>query len=78
VRLWPNPVSDRLNIELIDLEDRINACVILDQRGKVVSEINLSVINSGIEVSNLPDGLYLLRLTTETGNVVPVRFVKSR
>lgn len=78
VRLWPNPVSDRLNIELFGFEGEISSCTILDQRGNTVSDITISVINSGIEVSNLPDGLYLLRLTTRTGAVVPVRFIKSR
>ena len=78
LRLWPNPVSDRLNIELTGLNGSISSCTILDQRGKIVSDITVSVINSGIEVSNLPDGLYLLRLTTQAGAVIPVRFVKSR
>jgi hypothetical protein len=78
VRLWPNPVSNRLNVELNDLEGRISSCVVLDQRGKVLFEIVLSEISSGIEVGNLPDGLYLLRLTTETGSVIPVQFIKSR
>jgi hypothetical protein len=78
IRLWPNPVSNRLNVELNDLEGRISSCVVLDQRGKVLFEIVLSEISSGIEVGNLPDGLYLLRLTTETGSVIPVQFIKSR
>ena len=63
VSVYPNPVSDLMTINGAD-----NALVqIFDVNGKLlVSE----VYNQPISVSELPSGLYMVKITTDQGSVV--------
>lgn len=73
VLIYPNPVSSIINI---DLGDSIAFKVILfDMNGRVMQTENI-VNSSGIEISNLANGMYLMQITTEKG-VVSKKIVKK-
>ena len=73
VLIYPNPVSSIINI---DLGDSIASKVILfDMNGRVMQTENI-VNSSGIEISNLANGMYLMQITTDKG-VVYKKIVKK-
>ncbi|MBL0044717.1 MAG: T9SS type A sorting domain-containing protein [Flavobacteriales bacterium] len=79
LRLWPNPVTDVLNISLAGTSGTTTVTII-DVNGRVVRNIASAAVTGStftIPVSDLADGLYTLRI----GNGLKVshqRFVKSR
>ena len=73
VKIYPNPVQNELFIELEN--GQITEINILDLSGKVVFSMSKHNAKS-IDVSNLKQGIYILRLYTETG-VSTKRFVKQ-
>jgi hypothetical protein len=78
VTLFPNPVSDRLNISVHEQLD-INTLMVTDLTGKVLlmqtSESPLAT-NFSISCRNLPSGMYYLILETSEGKLVST-FVKQ-
>lgn len=59
INVYPNPASDNINI-VLDQEETVNA-VIYDMSGRKVRDIQLhSGINS-VDISNLSNGVYILR-----------------
>ncbi len=70
MRLFPNPVSDNLSVEL-DLMDSSPAVIfIADMSGKVIlmrEYDNVQRETFNFDVSNYPAGTYLLRVGTEEG-----------
>ncbi len=65
VAVFPNPVRDILNINLLE---SITAKVsISDINGRTVKNININEANASINVSDLSSGVYMLNITTDKG-----------
>jgi hypothetical protein len=67
ISMYPNPVTNNLSI---DSDGTINTISVLNLNGQLMQEINK--VNSGvntIDVSDLPRGMYLVRLTNSKGDV---------
>jgi len=67
VKILPNPASDKLRISVADF-----ASVdlrLIDAQGKVVRERTFAE-QTVIDVSDLPSGIYVLQLNSETGRAV--------
>jgi hypothetical protein len=63
--LYPNPVSDRLNL---NPDQHIREVIIFDQSGN--KRMTCSKIeNDGLDVSSLPGGLYLVQLKDHKGTI---------
>ena len=71
VKLFPNPVTDYLYIES---EFPIEHITIYDLTGKMVKQIRQAT--TGIDMSDLATGFYLMKITTEQGEAVH-KFVKQ-
>jgi hypothetical protein len=71
VSVRPNPVRDRMYIDNAE-----NAKVeISDMRGNMV--LNESYSSDGIDVSKLVNGMYIVKVTTDSGvNVLKVQILK--
>ena len=72
LRIYPNPVRDELRIENGEL--RIYKVEICDLSGKMVNSQWLN--GKSINVSNLSQGIYIVRITTDKGTVTR-KFVKE-
>ena len=72
IRIYPNPTSDILNIDVGKL-DGIKLIEINDNVGKVVKSI--SPIQNSVDISELRTGIYNLRVVTED-RILVERFVK--
>jgi hypothetical protein len=79
VRLFPNPVQDRLLVSLPFPAERVRGTTVTDAAGAVHQRDAHAVSGPQelrLETGLLPKGLYLLRLDTENGPRV-VKFVKQ-
>ncbi|SDS39323.1 Por secretion system C-terminal sorting domain-containing protein [Polaribacter sp. KT25b] len=71
LKLYPNPVSDRLFVSTID---PVESIVIYNINGQLVKQVN--VIKNGVDVSELPVGVYLVKIQTNTSNINQKLFKK--
>lgn len=73
IRLYPNPTSALLNIQLED-NVRIDKVVISDLSGKIIMEIKEN--QSQLNVERLSAGLYFIQVFSE-GNKFQTKFIKN-
>ena len=76
LKIWPNPVSGLLHLQLPDGESEVERIVVSDMLGRVMLRKD-RVTGSGIDVSALPAGMYLLKLQTAAGKACTGKFVKE-
>lgn len=74
LEMFPNPASDRLNINFPESTGHLE---IIDLRGATVLQQNITSANVSVDVSGIPAGQYLVKITSDSGvrigNVVVVR-----
>lgn len=63
VKVYPNPAEDVVNVTAEGLQD----ITVIDMMGRIVSQTSVSQSATTIDLSNVPSGIYFLRVTTETG-----------
>ncbi|MHC1706860.1 MAG: reprolysin-like metallopeptidase [Bacteroidales bacterium] len=74
VSIVPNPAHDKLDV-IIDHKDKgLFTLALCDITGKIIKEINSEknslVMNTSFDLSNLSNGLYFIRVSSEKGSVV--------
>jgi hypothetical protein len=72
ISIYPNPVKNELRIENGEL--KINNVELFDLTGKIIFNFQFSTINS-INVSALPQGIYLVKITTDK-RIITKKIVK--
>jgi hypothetical protein len=72
VKLYPNPASEQLTI---DMESRFNTVEVTSTLGQVVYRANLTETRKVIDVTGYSAGMYYVRLQGEAGTVTK-KFVK--
>lgn len=82
IGLYPNPVTDVMNIHFSGVNEGNHTLTITDVKGRQLFEKEVSTLpmNSTIHpvnVSTLSKGVYLLGIEDQQGNKVTVRFVKD-
>lgn len=75
ISLFPNPVTDQLNIELADRVQYAEVTVI-DLTGKVLQKETISGNRASLNISTLPKGLYFLKIR-EQGRSMVMKFMKE-
>ncbi|MBN3034322.1 MAG: T9SS type A sorting domain-containing protein [Bacteroidales bacterium] len=75
LRVFPNPACDRIHISLPGVPDG-STYQVIDLMGQVVLQGMLDQHQTGILVSGLQDGLYILRLSYKKG-VLSSKFIKG-
>lgn len=82
IRVYPNPVSDRLILNIVSSKKQTLNARIIDQTGRQVSAFNLSLAN-GLNTFTIPftrysAGIYSLLYSDERGNIQgSVRVIKG-
>jgi hypothetical protein len=69
IKLFPNPTSSHINLEvLFKIYSEVNI-TIMDMNGRVLKERNLegTYITQHFNLDSFSDGLYILRISTESG-----------
>ncbi|MEJ6615204.1 MAG: T9SS type A sorting domain-containing protein, partial [Saprospiraceae bacterium] len=69
--IYPNPVSEILQVELLDLTNRVNKISLIGIDGKIVLNLRQLTISNlqTVDVSRLSNGLYVLYVETEKGSM---------
>lgn len=76
IRTWPNPAVDFINIEVGDLLMRSLPVIrISDLKGR---DLIRTSYTTRVDISSLPDGIYLLVLSVRNKPVGYSRFIKTR
>jgi hypothetical protein len=73
LKVYPNPTTGELKIEMCDMRYEICDIAIFDIMGRKVSHLTIS---HPISISHLPAGIYFLRITTDKG-VITKKIVKQ-
>lgn len=76
IKVYPNPANDfiRIATENNSPPDKVE---ILDMNGRTINEVSSILNRQTIDVSNLSQGIYALRITTTDKKVTTSRFVKN-
>lgn len=72
--LYPNPVKDRMYMS--SRQPVVNGIRIYQPDGRLMLLYNGEALQDGIDVSTLPDGLYIIKLSTSNG-LYYQRFIKQ-
>ena len=75
LRLMPNPASDQLRLSDASLGSSILSWSVISVGGRILLGENRPLPATGIEIDNLPEGVYILRLST-SDQQFNIRFVK--
>ena len=78
INLYPNPANDVVNVEcrMQNAEYEVEAVEVYDVYGKLVNTVVVNENPIRINISNLADGMYFVRVTTDAGAVTK-RFMKK-
>lgn len=74
--VYPNPASDKLNIELSTTPSKDAAIAILDVTGKLVQQIPVQKQLTTINIASLERGIYILKYTDASGSNI-MKFTKQ-
>ena len=77
LKVYPQPAKGKIFVSGISKVDDILSCDIINSIGEtVIPAIQVSALEGGIDISNLRNGIYLVRLKMESGNT-GLRFIKE-
>ncbi len=76
-KIYPNPVQDRLFIETNTPGEKVNI-KIMNLVGKTQMDFTTNNFNGGIDLKALDNGMHLLQITTEDGNVSVQKFIVGK
>ena len=74
VTIFPNPVTDVLNIDNLV---NINRVELLNILGQPIKIIDINSNNIELDMSSLNSGIYILKLTSNSGITVSKRLIKN-
>lgn len=76
--VYPNPANETLFISLTDASAKIESVKIVNMLGQTVSAIAQSQLQGGIDISQLPTGVYMVQVVNEATKSVSVqKFIKE-
>jgi len=72
--IYPQPMNANL---MIELEEEIASVVLLDQNGKIVSQVNdVNAYTATINTENIKSGVYIIKIVSESGRLYSQKCVK--
>ena len=77
ILVYPNPFSAKINIESEDNRFRIKEIKLLDIHANLIIKIELLESNYTISPKVLSNGVYILEIQMENGNVIRKKVIKN-
>jgi hypothetical protein len=74
ISVYPNPTTDNV---VLDLSEYTYDVVLVDMLGRTLSSFENLTGSNEIELSNLSNGIYFLRCTSESGDIITKKVVKK-
>ena len=75
VKIFPNPVAEKVNIESSFRIKKVELYTVTGTR--IVSYAEMTEYKLSIDIKTIPAGIYLLKLTSETGEVYSKKILKQ-
>lgn len=79
--IYPNPVKNNLGIEIRSVRQGRVIAQVMDVKGAVLKQTSFNVVTgtnvNSLDVTNLSNGVYILKLTDASGNITHTRFIKQ-
>ncbi|MBO2526280.1 MAG: hypothetical protein CW341_11410 [Bacteroidetes bacterium] len=76
ITLYPNPANQTITISFSEAQESVKQVRIINMQGKVVlSQENPS--NNTVNIANLPVGMYVVRVLSQSGKEYAVKLVKE-
>ncbi len=77
--LFPNPSHNTISLSITknDIQQVIHTLRVFDAQGKKISKLNRNSYFVDIDVSNYPNGLYIIECQTSKGEVFSTKFIKE-
>lgn len=72
VKIWPNPATTALNVSF-NPNTGIRSVSVYNTIGKVVSQYRVQGSSAKLDISNLPAGVYILRLSGAKGELIETK-----
>jgi Metallo-peptidase family M12B Reprolysin-like/Secretion system C-terminal sorting domain/Bacterial pre-peptidase C-terminal domain/Fibronectin type III domain len=76
VEVFPNPAKNTLNV-LVSGYDSRSDIMVFDMYGKLVMQQTASQVNTKLDVSAIPAGVYMVRVRNRNNEISATRFVKQ-
>ena len=77
VKVFPNPVSDYLNISVGENNNPIKKITIYNIQGKQILQKTINASQTKFNVSSISKGVYILEGVTRSGTIFREKFVKE-
>lgn len=76
--VYPNPSTDKINIESLDANAEMKSLEVYDITGKLIKSINYETISQcqSIDIADLQSGVYVLSIQTDK-NRITKKFIKQ-
>ncbi len=74
IKVYPNPTT---NVLLIDTDEVISFYEIFNQNGQRIKQVDVTSSGKSIDVSDFPNGIYMIQITTENGQTKATKFIKQ-
>jgi hypothetical protein len=77
IKIWPNPASDRLNIDLSDFREKLTDIDILNGLGMKILSVYFSGTQLQIPLGKMPAGIYFIRFNNREKYITKKFIVKK-
>jgi hypothetical protein len=77
MKVYPNPVYDVLYFEMENADLQVNNIEVINQNGQVILSKQIEDNNSNIDISMLPNGLYIILFKTDEKSTVSCKIMKQ-
>ena len=77
VQTYPNPTTDKIVLDLTDLELTDLSYILYDLNGRTIANAGVSQSQTQIEMQNLPIGVYVLRVNKNNAELKTFKIIKN-
>lgn len=77
ISLYPNPFSNHVNVELTQLEDKVD-CYVLDGLGRLILKKQLTDLSTRIDLLDFPSGIFYLTLVQNETPIKSIKLIKQQ
>jgi len=77
LKLYPNPTTNTLNIDLVNIQGSAATIAVTDMMGQTVIKQSVTTSSANIDVTNLPAGCYIVNCTQNGMKLGAERFIKN-
>lgn len=74
ISVSPNPAHDYINI---DINSNVSEISIFDISGRIVESVNVNNDQAIVNIKELKNGLYFIRIKTNDNKIINTKFIKS-